>query len=265
MSEIEEKRGLFYLGKQFDLAANATGEAFSLDASHLTTHAAILGMTGSGKTGLGITLLEEALLDGVPAIILDPKGDITNLALTFPDLTPQDLSPWIAPEDAQMHEMTPEAYAAQVAASWRDERAKWDITPERVRQCATRPRSASTRRAAMRACRWTCCSRSRLRRASGPVTKKKCASASRVWCRRCWGWPASRPTRCRAASTSCSRISLSRRGRAGQSLDLPTLIGQIQRPPLQRLGVFELDAFFPEKDRIALAGVAQSPHRFAGV
>jgi len=134
MSEIEEKRGLFYLGKQFDLATNATSEAFSLDGSHLTTHAAILGMTGSGKTGLGITLLEEALLDGVPAIILDPKGDITNLALMFPDLTPEDLSPWIAAEDAQMHEMTLDAYVAQVAASWRDERAKWGITPERVRQ-----------------------------------------------------------------------------------------------------------------------------------
>ena len=134
MTEIEEKRGLFYLGKQFDLAASQTGPAFSLDANHLTTHAAILGMTGSGKTGLGITLLEEALLDGVPAIILDPKGDITNLALTFPDLTPEDLLSWIAPEDAQMHDLTPEAYAEQVASSWRDERTKWDITPERVRQ-----------------------------------------------------------------------------------------------------------------------------------
>src|SRR5512136_833817 len=128
MIEIEEKRGLF------DLAASQTGRAFSLDANHLTTHAAILGMTGSGKTGLGITLLEEALLDGVPAIILDPKGDITNLTLTFPDLTPQDLAAWIAPEDAQMREMTPEAYTTQIADSWRDARTRWDITPERVRQ-----------------------------------------------------------------------------------------------------------------------------------
>src|SRR5512136_2216808 len=133
MTDIEEKRGLFYLGKQFDPVADQTGQAFSLDASHLTTHAVILGMTGSGKTGLGIVLLEEALLDGVPAIILDPKGDITNLALNFPDLTPNDLAGWIAPEDAQMHEMTPEAFAARMADSWRAERARWDITPERVR------------------------------------------------------------------------------------------------------------------------------------
>src|SRR5512136_3113774 len=120
MDEIEEKRGLFYLGKEFDQNTLQTGQPFSLDAAHLTTHAVILGMTGSGKTGLGITLLEEAALDGVPAIILDPKGDITNLALTFPALTPEDLAGWIAPEDAQMHEMTPEAYTAQIADSWRD-------------------------------------------------------------------------------------------------------------------------------------------------
>src|SRR5512137_495023 len=122
MGEIEEKRGLFYLGKEFDQDTQQTGRSFSLDALHLTTHAVILGMTGSGKTGLGITLLEEAALDGVPAIILDPKGDITNLALTFPALTPEDLLPWIAPEDAQMRDLTPEAYAEQMALSARDER-----------------------------------------------------------------------------------------------------------------------------------------------
>src|SRR5512136_610627 len=134
MDEIEEKRGLFYLGREFDQDTLQTGRPFSLDALHLTTHAVILGMTGSGKTGLGITLLEEAALDGVPAIILDPKGDITNLALTFPALSSEDLIPWIAPEDAQMHDLTPEVYAAQIAAQGRDERAKWDIPPERVQQ-----------------------------------------------------------------------------------------------------------------------------------
>ena len=253
MSEIEEKRGLFYLGKQFDIAANAAGEAFSLDASHLTTHAAILGMTGSGKTGLGITLLEEALLDGVPAIILDPKGDITNLALMFPDLTPEDLSPWIAAEDAQMHEVTPEAFASQVTASWRDERTKWGITPDRVRQL----------RDAAEVCIYTPGSD-----AGMPVDVLQSLQAPP-------GEWAGREEEMRERIQGLVSALLGLAGieadpvqsrehillahlfeqawKAGQSLDLPALIGQIQRPPLQRLGVFEVDAFFPEKDRIALA------------
>ena len=254
MSEIEEKRGLFYLGKLFDLTANQTGQAFSLDANHLTTHAAILGMTGSGKTGLGITLLEEALLDGVPAIMLDPKGDITNLALTFPDLTPQDLLTWIAPEDAQMHDLTPETYAEQVASTWRDERAKWDIAPERVRQM----------RDACEVCIYTPGSDSGM-----PVDVLQSLQAPPgEWA----GHDEEMRERIQGLVSALLGLAgieadpvqsrehillahlFEHAWKSGQSLDLPALIGQIQRPPIQRLGVFELEAFFPEKDRIALAG-----------
>ncbi len=267
MTEIEDKRGLFYLGKQFDLAANTMGEAFSLDASHLTTHAAILGMTGSGKTGLGITLLEEALLDGVPAIILDPKGDITNLALMFPDLTPQDLSPWIAAEDAQMHELTPEAFTAQVAASWREERAKWDITPERVRRlldaaevCIYTPGSdAGMPVDVLQSLQappgeWAGHEEEMRERIQGLVSALLGLAGIEA-----------DPVQSREhilLAHLFERAWKGQKGRYGDSalndndnalFDLPALIGQIQRPPLQRLGVFELDAFFPEKDRIALA------------
>jgi hypothetical protein len=253
MSEIEEKRGLFYLGKQFDLATNTTGATFSLDGSHLTTHAAILGMTGSGKTGLGITLLEEALLDGVPAIILDPKGDITNLALMFPDLTSEDLSPWIAPEDAQMHEMAPEAFASQVSASWRDERTKWDITPGRVRQfrdsaeiCIYTPGSdAGVLVDVLQSLQappgeWTGHEEEMRERIQGLVSALLGLAGIEA-----------DPVQSREHILLAHLFEQA--WKAGQSLDLPTLIGQIQRPPLQRLGVFELDAFFPEKDRTALA------------
>ncbi len=253
MSEIEEKRGLFYLGKQFDLAANAVSEAFSLDASHLTTHAAILGMTGSGKTGLGITLLEEALLDGIPAIILDPKGDITNLALMFPDFTPQDLSPWIAAEDAQMHELTLEAHTAQVAASWRDERTKWGLTPERVRQlrdateiCIYTPGSDAgmpvdvLQSLQVPPGEWAGHEEEMRERIQGVVSALLGLAGIEA-----------DPVQSREHILLAHLFEQA--WKAGQSLDLPTLISQIQRPPLQRLGVFELDAFFPEKDRIALA------------
>ncbi len=254
MTEIQEKRGLFYLGKEFDLAANQTGQAFSLDANHLTTHAAILGMTGSGKTGLGITLLEEALLDGVPAIILDPKGDITNLALTFPDLTPQDLLPWIAPEDAQMRELTPEAFAEQVAFTWRDERAKWDINSERVRQmrdvgeiCIYTPGSdAGVPVDVLQSLQappgeWAGHEEEMRERIQGLVSALLGLAGIEA-----------DPVQSREHILLAHLFEVA--WKAGRSLDLPALIGQIQRPPIQRLGVFELEAFFPEKDRIALAG-----------
>lgn len=254
MTEIEEKRGLFYLGKRFDPAADQTGQAFSLDASHLTTHAVILGMTGSGKTGLGIALLEEALLDGVPAIILDPKGDITNLALNFPDLTPNDLAGWIAPEDAQMHEMKPEDYVAQVADSWRSERTRWDITPERVRQLKS---TADVRI-------YTPGSD-----AGAPVNILQSLQAPPgEWA----GREEEMRERIQGAVSAVLGLAgieadpvqsrehillahlFERAWATGQSLDLPTLIGQIQRPPVPRLGVFEVDTFFPEKERLELAG-----------
>jgi hypothetical protein len=254
MSEIEEKRGVFYLGKEFDLASGQLGATYSLDANHLTTHAAILGMTGSGKTGLGITLLEEALLDGVPALILDPKGDITNLALTFPDMTPQDLAAWIAPEDARMHDLTPEAYAAQVAAGWRDERAQWDIAPERVRQL----------RDAAEACIYTPGSD-----AGVPVDVLQSLQAPPgEWA----GHEEEMRERIQGLVSALLGLAgieadpvqsrehillahlFEQAWKTGQALDLPALIGQIQRPPVQRLGVFEMDAFFPEKDRTVLAG-----------
>lgn len=254
MTEIEEKRGLFYLGKHFDPAANGTGQAFSLDASHLTTHAVILGMTGSGKTGLGIALLEEALLDGVPAIILDPKGDITNLALNFPDLTPNDLAGWIAPEDAQMHEMTPEDFVAQVADSWRRERAKWDIAPERVRQLQstaevriyTPGSDAGVSVNILQSLQappgeWAGREEEMRERIQGAVSAVLGLAGIEA-----------DPVQSREHILLAHLFE--RAWATGQSLDLPTLIGQIQRPPVQRLGVFEVDTFFPEKERLQLAG-----------
>ncbi len=101
-----ERLASFYLGRQHDLASGETlEEAIHYDARDLTTHAVCLGMTGSGKTGLGIILLEEAALDGVPSLVIDPKGDMTNLLLTFPELRPEDFEPWVNPDDARRKDM----------------------------------------------------------------------------------------------------------------------------------------------------------------
>jgi DNA helicase HerA-like ATPase len=116
-----QQRGQLYLGREYDLpTGTVTDRPVLYDAHHLTTHAVILGMTGSGKTGLGVVLLEEALLQGVPALILDPKGDIANLLLTFPELRGEDFAPWVDLEGARQRGVGVEEFAADEARRRRD-------------------------------------------------------------------------------------------------------------------------------------------------
>src|SRR5678816_700861 len=119
MATDYEKLGVFYLGREFDPASNALKDDLVLyDSQDLTTHAVCVGMTGSGKTGLCLSLLEEAAIDGVPAICIDPKGDLGNLLLTFPNLAPSDFAPWVDGAEAQRQNTTVDAYAAETAQRW---------------------------------------------------------------------------------------------------------------------------------------------------
>ena len=129
-----EKLGAFYLGRRYDLAANrvASDEALLYDAKDLCTHAVIVGMTGSGKTGLAVTLLEEAAIDGIPIIAIDPKGDLGNLLLTFPSLDAASFRPWIDEAEAARRGHTPDAEAQAVADRWRAGLAEWDQAPDRI-------------------------------------------------------------------------------------------------------------------------------------
>src|SRR5688500_4898916 len=128
-----EHLGAFYLGKPYDMAAGAAAdEPLLYDSKDLTTHAVILGMTGSGKTGLGVGILEEAAIDGVPAIAIDPKGDLGNLLLAFPELAPSDFAPWIDEAEAARKGVTPAAYAKEVAERWRTGLAGSGPDPARI-------------------------------------------------------------------------------------------------------------------------------------
>src|SRR5258706_1283948 len=110
-----EGLGIFYLGRKYDLAAKHSDpeQPVLCDSKDLVTHGVCVGMTGSGKTGLCIAVLEEAAIDGIPSIVIDPKGDLCNLLLTFPDLKADDFAPWINEEDAQKKNLSKEEYAAQ--------------------------------------------------------------------------------------------------------------------------------------------------------
>ena len=99
--EVFEKLASFYLGRHYDMGADELlDDLLMYDAKDLCTHAMCVGMTGSGKTGLCLSLLEEAAIDGIPAICVDPKGDLANLLLTFPDMDPNDFKPWLEEEEA---------------------------------------------------------------------------------------------------------------------------------------------------------------------
>ena len=133
MSAPYEGLGVFYLGREVDPeTAEVTDAPVLYDAADLTTHAFVVGMTGSGKTGLGVGIIEEAALDGIPVIAIDPKGDLANLALQFPDLAPADFRPWVDASEATREGTTPDALAAETAARWRSGLADWDQTPERI-------------------------------------------------------------------------------------------------------------------------------------
>src|SRR5574340_1692380 len=132
-SMTSTRDGQFYLGKIFDMqAGKLTDELLQYDPADLTTHAVVTGMTGSGKTGLCIGLLEEAALRGIPAIIIDPKGDLTNLLLHFPDLAPQDFQPWIDPDLARRAGKTLEQAGMEASLAWRNGLKEWGIDPERI-------------------------------------------------------------------------------------------------------------------------------------
>ncbi len=253
MSEYE-KLGAFYLGKEYDLASRKRRDDLLLyDSKDLTTHGVIIGMTGSGKTGLGIALLEEALIDNIPIIAIDPKGDLTNLLLNFPELRAQDLRPWVNEQDALNAGLTPEQFAAKQADLWRKGLGGWGQDPARI---------------------------ARLKDAADFAVYTPGSSAGLpVSVLRSFAPPPSHVgqdldlLRERIQTTATSLLALlgmeadpitSREHilvsnilestwAGGKALDLAGLIRAIQTPPFERIGVMDLDAFYPAKERFQLA------------
>ncbi len=219
-----EKLGSFYLGRVLGPDGAPTETPLLYDAKDLTTHAVCVGMTGSGKTGLCIALLEEAAIDGIPAIAIDPKGDLGNLLLTFPALRPEDFAPWVDPGDAARNGQSPADYARAVAERWRKGLADWGQEPARIRaaRCGGDRDLHAGQHGGPPAAR--CCAPSRRRPPSSRPTPTRCASASRHGRSGSSRCSASTPTRCAAASTCCSRTCSTHAWRAGRSLELAELI-----------------------------------------
>lgn len=255
MQRPPERMQDLYLGRLLDPETlKPTEQPYMYRTDDLTTHAMVVGMTGSGKTGLCLALLEEAALDGLPAILIDPKGDIANLLLQFPNMLPADFAPWVNPDVARRQNKTVEEAAAEAAATWRKGLAEWGIDGERIQGLidsvqftvytpgseAGYPVSIMT---SLRAPQedWNV-SREVLReQISSTVTALLgiigLADADPV--------------------TSREHILLSNifehNWSQGQDLDLGTIILQVQNPPFNNLGVFDIEQFFSQKDRFGLA------------
>lgn len=249
-----EKLGVFYLGKTYDMESRHVQDDLVLyDAKDLTTHAVCVGMTGSGKTGLCLSLLEEAAIDGIPSICIDPKGDLGNLLLAFPDLRPEDFRPWIDPADAQRAGLSPEDYSSKMAKVWKDGLAAWGQPQDRIKRY----------RDAVDISIYTPASSAGL-----PLTVLKSFSVPNQAILQ-----NNESMRERVASAASGLLALlgidadplqskehillstilDRSWRAGKDVDLSSLIRLIQKPNFDKVGVMDLESFFPSKERFAFA------------
>jgi len=253
-AEDFEKLGVFYLGRPYDLAAKQAKPGWLLyDSKDLVTHAVCVGMTGSGKTGLCLSLLEEAAIDNIPAIIIDPKGDLGNLMLTFPSLKGEDFQPWINEDDARKKGLSPADFAKSQAELWAKGLAGWQQDGARIQRL----------RDAAEVAIYTPGSTAGL-----PVSILKSFAAPAADVRE-----DGESFRERISTTVTSLLGLlgieadpiqsrehillstilDHTWRNENDLDLPALIQAIQSPPVSKIGVMDVNSFFPSKDRFALA------------
>ena len=249
-----EKLGAFYLGRPYDLEKKKQKDGILLyDSKDLVTHAVCVGMTGSGKTGLCIALLEEAAIDGIPSIVIDPKGDLSNLLLTFPDLKREDFAVWIDQQDAQKRNLSVEDFAAAQAELWRKGLAGSGQDGARIRRlkeaadfCIYTP--GSNAGIPISILKSFAAPPSAIREDSELMTERVNTTVMSLL--GLLGIDAD-PIRSRE-HILISNI-LSRAWSAGNDLDIAALIQQIQSPPMTKVGVIDLDSFFPAKERFELA------------
>ncbi|MCM2310035.1 MAG: hypothetical protein NDI84_01415 [Steroidobacteraceae bacterium] len=248
-----ERLGVFYLGREYDPATQQLGTELLYDSRDLTTHAVCIGMTGSGKTGLCLSLLEEAAIDGVPAIAIDPKGDIANLLLTFPELRPEDFRPWIDAGEAARKGKTVDEFAASTAATWRKGLEEWGQDGARIQRLRDAaevaiytPGSEAGRPLSV------------LRSFTAPTSEtladatalKERIGSSVAGLLALLGIEAD-PLKSREHILLSAILDAA--WRKGDSPDLAGVIRAVQKPPFETIGVFDVETFYPAKERTELA------------
>ncbi|MDY7104470.1 MAG: helicase HerA-like domain-containing protein [Actinomycetota bacterium] len=236
-----------YLGVALDDSGAATAEPVTIDPDDLTTHGVIVGMTGSGKTGLGVVLVEEALLAGVSVLAIDPKGDLANLLLTFPDLAPDDFRPWVDERAADAAGVSADELASDTATAWRDGLARSGIGPERIGRLRDQvdfgvytPGSEAAVPVDLVGS---------LRRPPSMDDMEAARDEIAAYTTSLLGLAGidADPLASREHVLIANLVEHAWAG--GEDLDLAGLLGRILEPPLRKLGVIDLDSYFPADDR----------------
>ena len=254
-------KGSFYLGDKLAADHKRANSPVFYEAANFTTHGVIVGMTGSGKTGLGMCLLEEALLAGIPALIIDPKGDMGNLLLTFPDLAPADFQPWINESEVQKSGKPAADYAADIANTWKTGLAGWDITGDRIRALkdaadVTIYTPGSSNGVPLNIV-------GDLRAPSGAADPEMLQDEIEGLVASLLGLLGIESDPLSGREHILLANLVNKAWTEGRSIDLASLVAQVQTPPMRKLGVIDLETFYPASDRLALAmklnGLLASP------
>jgi hypothetical protein len=250
-----EKLGAFYLGRAYSLAEKQgrEGELLLYDSKDLVTHAVCVGMTGSGKTGLCIGLLEEAAIDGIPAIVIDPKGDLPNLLLTFPELRPEDFTPWVNEDDARKEDLSVEEYGAQQAELWRKGLAGWGQNGARIRRLRESADFAvytpgSTAGLPVSILSSFAAPPQALRDDRELLGDRVGTTVTSLL-----GLLGMDADPIQSREHILLSTILDAAWREGRDLDLAALIGAIQSPTINKVGVLDMETFYPEGERFKLA------------
>ncbi len=249
-----EKLGQFYLGRKYNLStAQSEEDLVMYDSKDLVTHGICVGMTGSGKTGLCLALLEEAAIDSIPAIVIDPKGDMANLLLTFPNLSAEEFLPWINEEEAMRADQSPEQFAAGQAEAWKKGLAQWGQTAPRIQKLRAAadftlytPGSTSGFPVSVLNS-FACPAAAILEDPEATADLITSAASSLLGLIGLEGDPISSREHILIANI------IQHHWRQGKDVDIAALIHSIQTPPFERVGAFVTDSFFPAKDRFELA------------
>lgn len=261
--DIYEKLGLFYLGREVETNGQLLDVPLLYESSNLTTHGVCVGMTGSGKTGLCIALLEEAAMDGIPALLIDPKGDLGNLMLTFPAMSGSDFVPWVNEEEARQAGVSREEFAATEAEKWKGGLANWGQTPDRIASLREKAEvaiytpgsNAGIPLSILRSFEAPC----------AEVADDRELLAERIQSTTAGllGLLGIDADPLKSREFSLLSAILQHAWSLGESPDLAGLIAAVQNPPFEKIGALALEEFFPAKQRtglvIALNNLLASP------
>jgi hypothetical protein len=249
-----EKLAQFYLGRTYDLENRRSGSDLLLyDSKDLVTHAVCVGMTGSGKTGLCLALIEEAAIDSVPALLIDPKGDLSNLLLTFPGLAPEDFAPWVNEEDARRKSQSVPEFAADQAAFWKNGLAAWGQDGARIARLKNAAEFTIYTPGSTAGIPLSIVKSFAAPDASIAGDAELLRDRIQTTATGLLGLVGVEADPIKSREHILLSTILQSAWMQGRDLTLPDIIQQTQTPPVSRVGVMDLDSFFPAKDRFTLA------------